>query len=239
MNDGQQPQDPLPVEKPATTEDFAAYDALVELAGPDSPPGAESFPLGSTRRLGVRLRAATFFGVFLALTLIAVVILLFVGFATDRSGSEPDAPGAAPPPTVPAAQPVPATDAAQPAPTAAVVPSRAPAVPDTWRFTGEYRVDVTITLLPEGDGYGRIAVKGEPRAKGSYTWNDSTLKIAYKQPVTLLTGNVADTKGRFTCKGQPTSAKLRCTIRALAWTSTSTSQNSQWLRLTATGRPLE
>ena len=90
---------------------------------------------------------------------------------------------------------------------------------------------MTITLLPEGDGFGRIAVKGEPDAKGSYTWNDSTLKIAYKQPVTLLTGNVADTKGRFTCEGEPTSAKVRCTLRSLGWTSTTTSQNSRWLRV--------
>ena len=98
---------------------------------------------------------------------------------------------------------------------------------------------MTMALLPEGDGYGRIAVKDEPRAEGSYTWNDSILTIAYKQPVTLLMGNVVDTKGRLTCQGQPTSAKVRCTIRALAWTSTSTSQNSKWLRLTATGWPLE
>ncbi len=152
----------------------------------------------------------------------------------------PDRPVAqAPANPAPAAPPAPATDAAQPAPTAAAVPSRAPAGADTWRFTGRWGLDVTITLLPEGDGYGRIRVRGEPDAKGSYTWNDSTLKIAYKQPATLLTGNVVDTKGRFTCKGQPTSAKVRCTIRALGWTSTSTSQNSQWLRFTATGRPLE
>ena len=150
-----------------------------------------------------------------------------------------DAPVAQPVPATDAAQPTPATDAVQPTPTPTLDPSRAPVVPDTWRFTGKWGLDVTMTLLPEGDGYGRIRVRGEPNAKGSYTWNGSTLKIAYKQPATLLTGNVVDTKGRFTCKGQPTSAKVRCTIRALGWTSTSTSQNSRWLRFTATGRPLQ
>ncbi len=231
MNNGQQPQDSWPEDKPATTEDFAAYDALVEIAEQGEPRFQGTRPLGTTRRLVWRL------GI-LALGCSLLAALLIVVLAGTRSGSSTDSPGTvAPTLSAPTTQPVPAAPTTQPTPAPTVEPSATAALPDTWRFTGKWGVDVTITLLPEGDGYARISVKGEPDAKGGYTWKGSTLKISYKQPVTLLTGNVVDTKGRFTCTGEPSSAKLRCTIRSLGWTSTTTSQNSQWLRFTATGRP--
>ena len=181
------------------------------------------------------------------LLLIAIVALGAAAIAGAMIFLREDAGSGTAAPTVPATQPAPSDLGGQPTPVAtsgAADPAEvaAPAdttAPDTWRFTGKWGLDVTLTLLPKGDGFGRISVKGEPDAKGSYTWNGSSLKINYRQPVTLLTGNVVDTKGRFTCKGEPTSTRLRCTIRSLGWTSTSTSQSSSWLRFTATGRPIE
>jgi hypothetical protein len=235
---------PAELEAERKKDDLEAYGALATLGGGKPLPGDHELD-SSGHFLPDRRSRLVALGIVLVMLAVAVAILgwrLTAGGGDTASGGgtaavAPDSAPLAPAPTeAPEAAQTPGADET---PAAPATPSATEVeAPDTWRFTGKYGFRVTITLIPSGEGRGTIAVKGEPDAAGKYTWRGSTLKIAYRQPVTLLNGNVEYTKGRFTCTGEPTSARLRCTIRALAWASTSTSQSSQWLSLTATGRPL-
>jgi hypothetical protein len=235
---------PAELEAERKKDDLEAYAALTTMSQ-GTPPAVDDEMDTVGHILNSRRSRLVALGLVLVMFAVALAILGWratTGDGGTPAGGDtavvaPDSAPLAPAPTqAPETAQAPETDET---PTAPATPTAAEAAaPDRWRFTGKYGFRVTITLIPSGDGYGRVSVKGEPDATGKYTWRGSTLKIAYRQPVTLLNGNVEDTKGRFTCTGEPTSARLRCTIHALAWASTSTSQSSQWINLTAVGRPV-